>query len=104
MLPVVSVMGRAPNKDMNVGPYMIPAGVCVCVGGGGIVMGLVLGWWWRGEGAGGCCKCLGLCVVGWGGEMQWGDIKNCCTSQRVQRRRCACCQWWLLWAAHQTKT
>ena len=46
MLPVVAVMGRAPNKDMKISPYMIPAGVCkklgcvsqcmsVCVRGGG---------------------------------------------------------------------
>jgi cytochrome P450 len=29
MLPVVSVMGRAPGKDMLVGPYKIPAGTLV---------------------------------------------------------------------------
>ena len=29
MLPVVSVMGRAPNKDTKVGPYKIPAGTLV---------------------------------------------------------------------------
>ena len=54
MLPVVSVMGRAPNKDMKVGPYMIPAGALMWV------------WVWVwvcGGGGGGCCGCGNvLCV------------------------------------------